>query len=118
MGRGRVAWHDGRPAGVMGFFEPWTGQWEAVSFGTDAFASVAGSLMRYARREMGSILVECGARRLQAASHEGNADGHRFIEALGGRLETTLEAYGKGGDDYRLYVWLASSYAHLVQRAA
>lgn len=118
MGRGRVAWHDGRPAGVLGYYEPWPGQWEAVAFGTDAFRHVGTQLGRYGLKEMRAILRDVGARRLQADSHADNADGHRFIKALGGQQESVLRAYGKDGANYYRFVWLAERDAKPILKVA
>lgn len=105
QGRGRIAWHEGKPVAVLGFVESWPGLWDAVSFGTDEFPKVAFELMRYGRQEARSILRDVGGRRLQADAHIDNTDGHKFIETLGGKAEYDMRLYGKDGSTYRRFVW-------------
>ena len=69
QGRGRVAWYQGRPAGVVGMFESWPRMWEMVMFGTDEFPHVAFAMLRWARHELRGLLTEGWGHRLQADSH-------------------------------------------------
>lgn len=105
QGRGKIAWHDGKPVAVLGFVESWPGMWDAIAFGTDEFPQVAFELMRYGRKEAAQILKDVGGRRLQADAHIENIDGHKFIEALGGKAEFDMRLFGKDGSTYRRFVW-------------
>lgn len=108
MGRGKVVWCQGQPAGVIGFYERWPGCWEAVSFGTDRYRDAGVALMREGRRLARDILIDLGANRLQADSRVDNVQAHAFIRALGGKPEgPPLERYGKDGSAYQRFVWLA-----------
>lgn len=57
MGRGRVAWANGRPVAFMAFTENWPGHWDVWMFGTDDFRSGAIELVRWARKEANDILT-------------------------------------------------------------
>jgi hypothetical protein len=106
-GRGQIAWWDGRPAAIFAFtctMHP--NLWEIWMFGTDHFRSVAFDLIRWCRKEANEILTVQKAHRLQADARVGHEDAHKFIRALGGRPEVTLEKYGKDGGDYIRYVWI------------
>ena len=77
-GRGRIAWHKGRPAGVFAFIEERTSVWEVWMYGTDDFRDVAFELLRWARKEANDILSVCEGRRLHVAVREGHPDAHRL----------------------------------------
>lgn len=107
LGRGRVAWADGRPAGVFAFTEQWPGTWEIWMFGTDQFRAVAIPLLRWARGEANDILSTCLGRRLHCDVREGHPDAHRLLKAMGALAEgQPMAAYGKDGSAYQRYVWL------------
>jgi len=107
MGRGRIAWHKGKPAGLFGFTEAWPGHWEIWMFGTEDYRHVAIDLMRYCRKEANEILTVCNGRRLQADVREGHPDAHKLVTAMGGKPEGPLMLnYGKDGGNYQRYVWL------------
>lgn len=107
LGRARVAWWKGRPAGVFGFTEAWPGHWEVWMFGTDDYRNVAIELVRWARKEANDILTVCNGRRLQADVREGHPDAHRLIKAMGAMPEGPLMVnYGKDGSAYQRYVWI------------
>jgi hypothetical protein len=105
-GRGRIAWHRGRPAALAAFTESWPGNWEIWMFGTDDFKSVAIPLLRWFRKEANDILTVCKGNRLQCASHIDQTDAHRMIESLGGVLECEMPGWGKDGSTYLRYRWL------------
>jgi hypothetical protein len=107
LGRGRIAWWKGRPAGLFGFTEAWPGHWEVWMFGTDDYRNVAFDLLRWARKEANDILTVCEGRRLQADVREGHPDAHRLVRAMGAIPEgPPMQAYGKDGSAYQRYVWL------------
>jgi RimJ/RimL family protein N-acetyltransferase len=116
-GRGSIAWHNGQPVAVIGFYERWPGCWEAVSFGTEHYKAVGVDLMRYGRKLARELLSsDLGARRLQADSRIDNEQAHAFIRVLGGKPEgPPMRSYGRDGADYQRFVWLrADGDAQLV----
>jgi hypothetical protein len=105
-GRGRIAWHNGRPAGVFAFCEMWPGMWEVWMFGTDDFSKCAVNLLRWCRKEANEILTVCNGRRLQCDVREGHPEAHKLILALGAIPEgPMMRCYGKDGSSYQRYVW-------------
>ena len=115
QGRGRIAWHDGRPAALMAFTENWPGMWDAWAFGTNDFKSVFVELVGWGRREARSILTVCKGHRLQCDSRVGHDDAHKMIRALGGKAEgQAMRGYGKDGADYQRFVWLRSEDAAVL----
>ena len=105
MGRGKISWHQGKPAGVAAFTESWPGMWEAWMFGTDDFKKSLFPLMRWVRSEANEILTVCKGNRLQCDSRADYEDSHDLIRSLGGKEETVLRRYGKDGSDYKRFVW-------------
>lgn len=106
-GRGRIAWHNGRPAALAAFTENWAGNWEVWMFGTDDFKSVVVELVRWFRKEANDILTVCEGRRLQCDAQADNAEAIKLIEAMGGRAEgPPMVAYGKDGSSFQRFVWL------------
>jgi hypothetical protein len=105
-GRGVIAWHQGKPAGLAAFTSQWPGTWDAWMFGTNEFKSVALYLIRWLRREGNDILSVCGGHRLQCDCRVGHDEAHKMIQSLGAVPEVTLRKYGKDGSDFIRYVWL------------
>jgi hypothetical protein len=106
QGRGRIAWHKGRPAALMAFIELRSGVWEVWMCGTEDFKNVAFELARWCRKEANDILKHCKGHRLQATSRADYHEAHKLIRALGGIPEgPPLRKFGKGGEDYQVFVW-------------
>lgn len=106
-GRGRIAWHKGRPAALMAFTEMRPGVWEVWMFGTDDFRACVFALMRWCRKEANDILTVCNGHRLQCHSMAGYTEAHKLIMGMGGKPEgEPLRKYGKGGEDFQTFVWL------------
>lgn len=104
-GRGRIAWHDGKPAAVAALTEDHPGTWTAWMFGTDDFKACAVELLRWFRKEANEILTVCEGRRLHADSRFDHHEAHKMLKALGAVEEVTLRKYGKDGADYIRFVW-------------
>lgn len=106
-GRGRVAWHNGKPCAVVALTESWPGHWEISMFGTDDLPKAGIEMIRWIRNEISDIFKISAGRRLQCHSREGHPEAHTMIKALGGKPDGPWkEAYGKDGSRYQLYVWL------------
>ena len=116
LGRGRIAWYKGRPAGLFAFTESWPGLWEVWMFGTDEFKNVAIDLMRYCRKEANDILTTSNGRRLQCDCAMDHAEAHKLIKAMGAIAEgPPMQAYGKDGSAYQRYVWLNGVNDHVLR---
>ena len=103
QGRGRIAWHDGKPVAVIGFAEYWPGVWQVILVGTDQFRHVAMDCIRWLRSNAADLLANHGGRRLQCDARGPSG----FLAHLGAKPEVTMRKYGKDGSDYIRYVWLA-----------
>lgn len=106
MGRGRIAWVDGKPAAVAAFTEEWPGVWYVWMFGTNDFKAAAIPLLRWVRTEANEILSVCKGHRLHCDSMVGHDEAHKMIKAMGGLPEFTMRRLGKNGEDFTRFVWL------------
>lgn len=107
-GRARIAWHNGRPAAVIGLVEERPSVWNISMFGTDDLKSVAFECMRWARDNIAELGgPPFNGRRLQCDSHENHHEAHKFLLALGARKEGELmRNFGKDGSGYWRFVWV------------
>jgi hypothetical protein len=106
-GRGRLAWHNGRPCGIGAFTECRPGVWDVWMLGTNDFRAGAVPLLRWGRKEANDILSVCKGIRLQCDSRVGHPEAHKMITAMGGLPEgPPMTSYGKDGSAYQRYVWL------------
>lgn len=115
-GRGRIAWHDGRPAALIALTEDRPGVWQIWMFGTAAFKSVAYTCMRWAREQAADLIEHHGGMRLHCESHEDHDEAHRFLRALGAVEEgPPMRHFGKDGKDYQRFVWIAGENDHKLR---
>lgn len=108
---GQQAWIAGRddcPVAVYGHLPLWPGVWSMWLVATDNFRSIGKSMTRQVRDVILPALFGAGAHRLECRSMEGHSDAHRWLELLGARREATHRGYGRGGEDFHLYVWEAA----------
>ena len=110
-GRGGIVWADGVPVAVFGAHpEPLgcykSACWRAFAFGTDRWKSAVYVVMRELRALVRDVIRDQGTMRLHCVTHEENTGAHKWIEALGGRIEARHPYYGRNGDNYLTYVWL------------
>lgn len=116
MGRGRVAWFQGRPAAVIAVTEDRSGVWQIMMFGTEFLPSVAFPCMRWARETMRELVGNGTCRRLQCDSRVGHDEAWRFLMALGAEKEgPPMRGFGRDGGDYQRFVWLAGENDHVLR---
>jgi hypothetical protein len=107
-GRARIAWHQGRPAALIGLVEERPAVWNISMFGTNDLKLVAFECMRWARTNIPELIAPPhNGRRLQCDSRVGHEDAHKFLRALGAEPEgPPMRHYGKDGGDYIRFVWI------------
>ena len=93
------------PVAVVGAHEEWPGVWRVGAFATPRWPEVGRQVTRFVSRLFHVKLAELGAHRLHAYSIADHEIAHRWMLRLGARCEATLQGYGKGGEDFKLFVW-------------
>jgi len=93
------------PVAALAACELWPGVWQLGLFATPRWPEVGRSVTRFARRWLGSRLDALGAHRAQAFSIAGHEEAQRWMLRLGARCEATLAGWGKGGEDFKVFVW-------------
>lgn len=100
-----IGWHQGLPCAVFGGMEIHPGVWSMFMFATDDFPKIALGVTRFAKNGLlPQLWGRLSAHRLQAHSHEGHRDAHRWLKRLGCEKEAVLRGYGRDGSDYGLWV--------------
>jgi hypothetical protein len=113
-GRGKIAWHRGRPVAVGAFIEDWPGCWQVAMFGTDEFKSGAVHLIKWFRREAKDILSTQKGLRLYCNSRVEHVEAHKMIVALGAKPEgPPMKNFGKDGSSFQRFVWFPEDSAVL-----
>lgn len=111
-GRGRIAWHNGRPAAYIAVSEERPTVWSVSLFGTADFKAVAVDCVRWLRPTIVEMISERGGRRLHCDSHVDHREAHAFLTMLGARPEgPPMRHFGKDGSDYQRFVWITSDAA-------
>lgn len=99
---------DGEPVALVGADPDRPGVWTVYAFGTPRWGEVVGGLTRYVRRVMIPSLVSGGAHRAQCYSISTYTQAHRWIELLGAKQEAVLRQFGRHGEDFIVFRWLAT----------
>ena len=76
-------------------------------FATDRFPYVALSLTRFVTRSLFTQYRNAGVHRIEAVSMVGHDEAHRWIETLGLKREAVLRGYGKNGETFLQFAWVA-----------
>lgn len=76
-------------------------------FATPRFAEAAVGVTRFVTRNLFPRYRTAGVHRIEAISIEGYTDAHRWIEILGLRREAVLQGFGKNGEAFHQFAWVA-----------
>lgn len=100
-----AATDDGLPVAAVGAVEHWPGVLQFWMFATPLWPRVALGTTRHVLRWMEPACRSTGAHRAHAFSAAQHTEAHRWLELLGASRETTLKAWGRGGEDFVVYTW-------------
>lgn len=78
-----------------------------VMFATERFPDVAFGLTRFVVQNLFARYRGAGVHRIEAVSMEGHTAAHRWIRALGLHREAVLPGYGRGGETFLQFAWVA-----------
>lgn len=76
-------------------------------FATDDFDRIALDLARFCKRRLFPRYRNAGAHRIECIAIDDQPANHRWIEMLGMKHEATLRGFGKGGETFRQFAWVA-----------
>ena len=100
-----IAVHDGEPIAAFGAIPIHPRVWSVWMFATDKWPKVALGVTKFIKRKLIPDLKSTGALRAECKSHFRHSVAHKWLEMLGATKESTLENYGKNGEDFYLYKW-------------
>jgi hypothetical protein len=78
-------------------------------FATDDFPRIAADLAKFARRSLFPAYQKRGVHRIECISIEGYEAAHRWIEMLGLKREAVMPGYGRDGETYIQFAWVADA---------
>lgn len=78
-------------------------------FATDRFPLIARKLTRFIRQRLFPRYRNIGVHRIECVSIAGYDEAHRWIEALGLTKEAELPGYGKNGETFIQFAWVADN---------
>lgn len=103
---GNFIWVAGtdEPIAILGMSPMWPGVWGAFMFATDKIHQIGLPLTRAARTVIIPAVLDTDCHRIEARSVAGHHEAHRWLGALGFHEEAVLRRYGKGGEDFKVFV--------------
>lgn len=104
-----VAREDGVPVAVGGLVEHRPHVLTLFLFATDDFPAVGKPLVRFIVQRLFPPIKAAGVHRIDCLSIDGHDQAHRFIRALGLEQEAVLRAFGRDGEDFIQFAWLADA---------
>lgn len=107
---------DGEPIAFFAAAEPWPHVLQFALLATDRFDEIGKKLTRYLLKETMPVILASGAHRAEARSIAGHRAAHSWLKFLGAKEEAILRAYGKGGEDFHVFTWLAPAAAEKASR--
>lgn len=99
-----VAWLD-EPIAVVGAVPMHPTVWNVYAYATPRFSEIAYPLTKFIKRGMIPRLAATGVRRAQCLSLASHFTAHKWLENLGATRESTLEGFGREGEDFYMYFW-------------
>lgn len=76
-------------------------------FATDLFPVIALPLARFCRQRLFPRYRNAGVHRIECIAVDGYDASHRWIEILGMKREAVLRGFGKNGETFHQFAWVA-----------
>ncbi len=93
------------PVAAFAAHEVWPGVWQLGMFATPRWPEVGRQSTRAVLEMFHGKWAEVGAHRAHAFSIADHIEAHRWMLRLGAHCESTLHGWGRGGEDFKLFVW-------------
>ncbi len=101
-----IAYSDGVPVAMMGAIPLRPGVWNAFMVATPGISEVGLPFTRWARRNFFAALRTLGAHRVEAHVIADYYETHRWIKAIGAKVEAHVPRFGAQGEDFIRFVYL------------
>lgn len=98
---------DGAPVCVGGLIQHRPRVATLLFFATDAFEGIALDFSRFVKQRLFPGYVAKGVHRIECSSIAGYDEAHRWIEFLGLTREAEMRKFGRGGETYVQFAWVA-----------
>jgi hypothetical protein len=98
---------EGIPIAIGGIFEFRPNVVSLGFFATDQLTEIGYHLTRWIMKSLFIPLKEEGIQRIEAASMITHIDAHRWLRVLGLEEESRMWKYGKNGDTFINFAWIA-----------
>ena len=102
-----VTLDDGTPVGIGGCIWSSPGVASMLFFATNDFDKIVVSLTRYSHKNIFAP-AKAMAHRIECFSLATYTQMQQWVELFGLRQEAVLREYGRNGEDFIVYAWLAS----------
>lgn len=99
---------EGVPIAIGGVFEFRPNVVSLGFFATNQITEIGYPLTRWIIKSLFAPLKEEGIQRIEAASMITHVDAHRWLELLGLEEESRMGRYGKNGDTFINFAWVAA----------
>lgn len=99
----------GEPVAAGGAIPCHPKMWSVWMFATDKWPSVSFGSTKYAKKTLFPALRASGALRAECKSHHLHHVAHKWLEMLGAKRESTLQKYGKNGEDFFVFRWILNN---------
>jgi hypothetical protein len=76
-------------------------------FATPTFLGYKIAMTKFIKKDMFRVLRDEGVHRIEAASLAGYPEVHAWLETLGMEKESEMPGYGKNGETFVTYAWVA-----------
>jgi hypothetical protein len=104
---GMCVWLGDDPVAVGAMVEGRPNVITLLFFATDRMKEIAIPLTRFIKHNVFERYREEGVHRIECVSIDGYTEAHRWIEILGLTREAEFPRYGKGGEKFFHYAWVA-----------
>jgi hypothetical protein len=98
---------DETPIAIVGVLPLWPGVWSATMFATDELDKIGKELTKFAYKVIMPSVFRANPNRIECRSIDGHTKAQKWIEFMGLKYENTNRNFGKNGEDFHTYAWVA-----------
>lgn len=111
-----TVFRDGLPVGAFGFAPISDGVLNGWAFGRPGFSRCIPAVTRFVFRNVVPGWLDQGIRRIEVRTIESHEGAHRWMEAAGATRCCALDDWGRSGERFYLYAWVARTLPETVWR--